>query len=59
VRNITVASGYIIQAVVVIKYIVIDKYLILEGLNLAGIGLFTKFDYKATVDCKYRSMELE
>lgn len=33
--------------------------LISNGSELAGIGLLTKFGYKATVDCKYRTVELE
>ena len=32
--------------------------LIAPGAQLAGIGLFTKFGYKAVVDCKYRTVEL-
>ena len=32
--------------------------IIAPGPHLAGIGLFTKFGYKAVVDCKYRTVEL-
>ena len=32
--------------------------IIAPGAQLAGIGLLTKFGYKAVVDCKYRTVEL-
>ena len=33
--------------------------LISESMPLAGISFLTKFGYKATVDCKYRTVVLE
>jgi len=30
-----------------------------NSMPLAGIGLLTKFNYKTTVDCKYRAVTLE
>src|SRR3989344_166939 len=33
--------------------------LISESMPLAGISFLTKFGYKATVDCKYRTVALE
>lgn len=30
-----------------------------DGAPLVGIGLLTKFGYKATIDCKWRTVELE
>lgn len=33
--------------------------LISESMPLAGISFLTKFGYKATVDCKYRTVSLE
>ena len=65
VQNITIANGQIVQAPVAIGYVAIEgavnlvTILIVDGSHLAGIGLFTKFGYKVTVDCKYRSVELE
>ena len=35
------------------------KVTVSPGSQLAGIGLFTKFGYKASVDCKNRTVELE
>jgi predicted aspartyl protease len=35
------------------------QVLISESLPLAGIGFLTKFDYKAIVDCKYKTVALE
>jgi len=35
------------------------QVLISESMPLAGISLLTKFNYKATVDCKYRTIALE
>ncbi|PIR87183.1 MAG: hypothetical protein COU11_01755 [Candidatus Harrisonbacteria bacterium CG10_big_fil_rev_8_21_14_0_10_49_15] len=35
------------------------QVLIAESMPLAGISFLAKFDYKATVDCKFRTVMLE
>lgn len=35
------------------------RVLISDSTPLVGIGLLSKFDYKAIVDCKYRTVTLE
>lgn len=35
------------------------QVLIAESMPLLGISFLTKFDYKASVDCKYRTVVLE
>ncbi len=38
------------------KYV---QILISDGLPLLGIGFLSRFGYKATVDCKHKTIELE
>jgi predicted aspartyl protease len=40
----------------VVNYI---QVLISESMPLAGIGFFTKFGYRAIIDCKHRTISLE
>ncbi len=35
------------------------RVLISEGMSLAGISLLSRFQYKAIVDCKYKTVGLE
>ena len=64
VQDITIANGQTVRCPVAIAYASMEgvrnvvSVVIEEGSQLAGIGLLTKFDCKASVDCKNRSVEL-
>ena len=60
-----VASGHIIDVSSALAIASMEgvknnvQVLISESMPLAGISFLTKFNYKATVDCKYRTVVLE
>jgi predicted aspartyl protease len=62
--DITIANGQTVRSKVALAYTSMEgirnavSVVIEEGTHLAGIGLFTKFGYKAIVDCKNRTVEL-
>ena len=57
-------NGQIVQAPVALAYAEMEgekkpvSILILEGMHLAGIGLYSKFGHKLVIDCKNRTIEL-
>lgn len=60
-----IANGQIIEVPVALAIAAIEgvknyiQVLISESMPLAGISFLSKFGYKATVDCKYRTVVLE
>ncbi len=60
-----IANGQIIQVPVALAIASMEgvanyiQVLISESMPLAGISFFSKFGYKAAVDCKYRTVALE
>lgn len=62
---VTNMNGDIVQTPVALAYAEIEgekkevSILILDGLHLAGMGLYTKFRHKVIIDCKNRTIELE
>jgi len=60
-----IANGQVIEVPVALAIASMEgavnyiQVLISESMPLAGISLLTKFNYKATVDCKYRTVALE
>lgn len=68
IRGVTstrIANGQIIQVPVALALASMENntnyinVIISSSLPLAGIGLLTKFSYKASIDCKYRTIVLE
>jgi len=65
VTPITIADGKTVQMQTALAIAALEgttnfvTVQISDSLPLAGIGLFTKFSYKAVVDCKYRTVNLE
>ncbi|MBI2888852.1 MAG: hypothetical protein HYY10_02930 [Candidatus Liptonbacteria bacterium] len=65
IEKVTIANGVAIPTPIAVGYVSMEgakspvTILISDGLQLVGIGLLTKFGYKATVDCKHRTVELE
>ena len=65
VEGVRIADGSVVQTPVALAIAALEgnstvaTVLISNGSHLAGIGLLTKLGYKATVDCKYRTVELE
>lgn len=65
VESVKIADGSTVQTPVALSIASLEgntavaTVLISNGSQLAGIGLLTKLGYKATVDCKYRTVELE
>ena len=63
-EEVTVASGETIETPMAFALVSMEgivhpvTVLVSPGSQLAGIGLFTKFGYKASVDCKNRTVEL-
>lgn len=64
IEKVTVVHGEVVPTPVAVGYAAMEgavnsvSILISRGSQLAGIGLFTKFGYKAMIDCKYRTVEL-
>lgn len=60
-----IANGQIIEVPVALAIASMEgavnfiEVLISESMPLAGISFLSKFSYKATIDCKYRTIELE
>ncbi|PIV42076.1 MAG: hypothetical protein COX92_02690 [Candidatus Nealsonbacteria bacterium CG_4_10_14_0_2_um_filter_40_15] len=60
-----IANGQIVEIPVALAIAAMEgaenyiQVLISESLPLAGISFFSKFGYKAIVDCKYRTIVLE
>lgn len=60
-----IAGGQILEVPIALAQAAMEgevrniEVLISQGLPLAGIGLFSKFSYKAVVDCKYKTVVLE
>jgi len=60
-----VANGQVIKVPTAFAFANMEgekKYMevfIADGLPLAGIGFLSRFNYKAEVDCKYRTIKLE
>jgi len=60
-----IANGQIVEIPVALAIAAMEgaenyiRVLISESLPLAGISFFSKFGYKAIVDCKYRTIVLE
>jgi len=60
-----IANGQIIQVPTALAIAAMEgatnyiQVLISESMPLVGISFFTKFSYKAMVDCKYRIVALE
>jgi len=65
VTPVTIANGQTVNAPFAIAFAAMEgrvnliQVLIQEGVPLAGISFLSKFGYKATVDCKYRTVGLE
>jgi predicted aspartyl protease len=65
VVNISNASGQTIACPIALAYVSMEgvrdivSIIIEDGSPLVGIGLFTKFGYKITIDCKRRLVNLE
>ncbi len=61
---VTNMNGELVQAPVALAYAEMEgekktvSILILDGMHLAGIGLYTKFGHKIMLDCKNRTIEL-
>lgn len=64
VENIKIANGSIVNMSTALAVASMESkrnfvtVLIANSFPLAGISLFTKFGYKAIVDCKHRTVEL-
>ncbi len=60
-----IANGQIIEVPVALAIAAMEgavnyiQVLISESMPLAGISFLSKFGYKATIDCKYRTVALE
>ena len=60
-----IATGRIVQVPTATAYSAMEgvmntvEVLISEGMPLAGIGFFSKFGYKAIIDCKNKNIALE
>lgn len=65
ITPITIANGQTVQMPTALALAAMEgetSYVTVQISNsmpLAGIGLLTKFNYKAIVDCKYRTINLE
>jgi predicted aspartyl protease len=65
VEQVTNMNGEIIDAPLAFAYVEMEgekqpvTILILDGMDLAGVGLYTKFQQRVIVDCKNRIVELE
>lgn len=64
-QEISIADGSKIEVPVATGYALLEgeilsmSILVGDGAPLVGIGLLTKFGYKASMDCKNRTVELE
>ncbi|OGJ42202.1 hypothetical protein A3B60_02415 [Candidatus Peregrinibacteria bacterium RIFCSPLOWO2_01_FULL_39_12] len=64
VENVRIANGSVIRVPTALAVTFIDgivrvvTVLISNGALLAGIGFFSKFGFKAIVDCKFKTVEL-
>ena len=56
-RIITVPTAFAFVSMEGVKKYV--RVLISESMSLVGISLLSRFQYKAIVDCKYKTVELE
>ncbi len=65
VTPVRIANGQIVHVRVALALAAMEgavnyvEVLISNGMPLAGIGFLTKFDYKASIDCKYKTVTLE
>lgn len=65
VTPVRVASGDVIQTPVALALAAMEgavnyiEVLISSGMPAIGIGFLSKFNYRATVDCRYRRVVLE
>lgn len=64
-ENMKVADGRIVAVPCAFAFVELEgikkhvRVLISEGMSLAGISLLSRFQYKAIVDCKYKTVALE
>lgn len=65
VEKMMVADGSIISVPTAFAFVEMEgikkhiRVLISESMSLVGISLLSRFQYKATVDCKYKTVGLE
>lgn len=65
VTNVQIANGQVVSVPMAIAFASMEgiknyiQVLISDSVPLAGISFLSKFNYKATVDCKYRTVKLE
>ena len=64
VTSVEIANNQVLQLPAAYAHVAMEgtlhavEILIAEGFPLAGIGLLTKFGYRAIIDCKTRTIEL-
>ena len=64
-ERVKVADGRIVTVPTSFAFVELEgvkkhiRVLVSEGMSLAGISLLSRFQYKAIVDCKYKSVILE
>ncbi len=64
-ENMMVADGRIVAVPTAFAFVELEgvkkhiRVLISESMSLVGISLLSRFQYKAVVDCKYKTVELE
>ncbi len=65
IENMKVADGRIVAVPTAFAFVEMEgikrhiRVLISEGMSLVGISLLSRFQYKATVNCKYKTVALE
>mgnify|MGYP001568125457 CR=1 FL=1 len=65
VTNVQIANGQIVRVPMAIAFASMEgiknyvQVLISDSVPLAGISFLSKFGYKATIDCKYKTVKLE
>lgn len=65
VTTVRIANGQAVQVPIALALVSMEgatslvEVLISQSLPLAGISLLSKFGYKVTVDCKYKTVSLE
>ena len=65
VINVRIANGQVVEVPTALAFAVMEgmknyiDVLISDSMPLAGISFLSKFNYKAIVDCKYKTVNLE
>ena len=65
VQNVRIANGQVVEVPTALAIAVMEgamnyiDVLISDSMPLAGISFLSKFNYKAIVDCKYKTVDLE